>query len=103
MLTANNMYSPQKRDKLLQRPRTYLSKKRKIIFAVFIPILKSAWNFVYFKEEDQLHSLNISEVIDSDKCSYLNAKKQLFQNTLLEWTCSRVPNPAQILMAALLS
>ena len=30
------------------------------------------------KKKNQLHSLNISEVIDSDKCGYLNAGEFLF-------------------------
>ena len=31
----------------------------------------------FSKKKDQLHSLNISEVIDSEKCGYLNAEKLL--------------------------
>ena len=34
--------------------------------------------FCLFKKKDNFHSLNISEVIDSEKCSYLNAKNELF-------------------------
>ena len=30
------------------------------------------------KKKDQLHSLNISEVIDSEECGYLNSRKLLF-------------------------
>ena len=57
---------------------------------------------MHLEKYHELHNFNISEAIDPEKCSYFNAKKQLFQNTLREWTCSRVPNTAQILMAALL-
>ena len=56
-----------------------------------------------FENEDQLHSLNISEVIDSEKCGYLNARKLLFQNTLRGSTCSRVENVDVICTAPLLS
>ena len=63
----------------------------------------STQNFEHFQKKDQLHSFNISEVIDSEKCGYLNARKLLFQNTLRESTRSRVKNTAEINMAALLS
>ena len=103
ILTADNMYSPHDWEKLPQRLQTYLSEKRKIISAIFTAYLKSTRKFVYFEKNDQLDSLNISEVIYSKKCFYFNAKKQLFQNTLRRWTCSLVPNTAQVLMAAFLS
>ena len=47
----------------------------------FIAFLRSSENFVHFEKKDQPHTLNISEVIDSEKCGYLNARKLLFQNT----------------------
>ena len=33
------------------------------------------------KKKNELHSLNISEIIDSEERGYLNAWKILFQNT----------------------
>ena len=74
-----------------------------MIFGIFIPFLKCPWNFVYLQKKHQLDSLNISEVIDSEKYSYWNAKKQLFQNNLWESAHSRIPNTTQICIAALLS
>ena len=56
-----------------------------------------------FRKKRQVDSLNISEVFDADKYTYLNAKKQLFQNNLREWPHSQVPNLAKICMADLLS
>ena len=56
-----------------------------------------------FEKKDQRYTLNIWEVIDSEKCGYLNAQKLLFQNTLPESTCSQVLNTAERTMAALLS
>ena len=50
-----------------------------------------------------LDSLTIFEVTDSKICAYLNAKKLLFQNTLRESTCSRVPNTTEICTGAPLS
>ena len=41
--------------------------------------------------------------MDTEKRSYLNAKKQLFQNNIQQWAHSRVQNTAQIGMGALLS
>ena len=73
----------------------------------FLQFLLHFWNldeiFIYLENKDQLDSVNISEVMDSAKCSYLNAKKELFQNTFRDWTCSRFPNTAKISMAELLS
>ena len=71
------------------------------------------WNFccictIYRKvrpcwRKNELRSLNISEVIDSEKCEYLNARKLLSFNTLWVSTCSRVLKLAEITMAALSS
>ena len=57
---------------------------------------------MHFQNKDQLYSLNISEVTDSEKYGCLNARKRLFQNTLRGSTCSRVLNTADTTMAALL-
>ena len=55
-----------------------------------------------FLKKDQLHNVNILDVIESDKCGYLNARKLLFKNTLGESTCSLVPKNVEIYAAALL-
>ena len=78
------MYSPHYRQKFQQRPQTYLWEKQKTISAIFILFLKSTRKLVCLEKNDQLDSLNISEVIDSEKSSYLNAKKQLFQKILYD-------------------
>ena len=57
---------------------------------------------MHFEKRDQLCSSNISEVNDSRKCGYLNARKLLFQNTFRESTCSRALNTGDTTMAALL-
>ena len=59
-----------------------LSEKRKIISGIFIAFLKSTMNLLYLEKNYLLDTLNISEVIDSEKSFYLNSKKQLFQKTL---------------------
>ena len=80
-----------------------LSEKQKTFSENFIKCLQSAQHFVHFKKKNQLYRLNISKVIDPKKCSYLNARKLLFQKTLPESTCSRVPNTAETYTETLLS
>ena len=96
------MFFPHNWHKHQQRLQTELSKNLKNNSAIFIAFLKSTWNFAYREKKDQLDSLNISEFFHYEKCSYLYAKKQIFQNTFHDWTCSRFPNTAKISMAALL-
>ena len=55
-----------------------LSQKPKIFSENFIAFLESIQNSVSFENKDQLHKLNISEVIDPEKCGYFNARKLLF-------------------------
>ena len=102
-MRVDNMSSPHNWKKHQQQLQTQLSEKLKQNSGIFIAFLKSTWNFAYSEKKDHFDRLNISEFFHSEKCSYLNAKKQLFQNTLWQWTCSRVPNTAQICMAVLLS
>ena len=45
----------------------------KIFSEIFVAFFQSTQNFVHFEKEDQLHSLKIWEVIESEKCGYLNA------------------------------
>ena len=101
-LTPVNMYSPHNWEKFPQQLQRQICQKGKIISGIFNSFFKDKWNFLFLEEKDQLHSLNIYEVINSEKYSYLNAKKQLFQNKLPERAHSRFPDTAQICMAALL-
>ena len=78
MLTADNRYSPHNWEKFLQRLQTQFSEKGNEISSVFIAFLKSSENFLYLEKKYQFCNLSISEDIDSEKCSYFNAKKQLF-------------------------
>ena len=102
-LTPVNMYCPHNWEKFPQQLQRQICQKGKIISGIFNSFFKDKWNFLFLEEKDQLHSLNISEVIDCEKYSYLNVKRQLFQNNLRETAHSQVPNTAQISMAALLS
>ena len=102
-LTTDHMYSRHNWDKLTQQVQTSLSQKPKTFCEIFLKFLKCRKNFAHFQKKDQLHGLNISEVIGSKKCGYLNGRKLPFQNTLRQSTCSRVPNNDKICTATLSS
>ena len=53
------------------------SIKRRTFYALLIAFLEYTEIFAHFKEKDQLHRLNISEVIDPEICGYCNACKLL--------------------------
>ena len=80
--TADRMYFHHRCEKLQQHLSKLLSQKRTTFSPFFVAFLESRQNFVHFGKKDQLHSVNISEVIDPDKCGSFNASKLLFQNTL---------------------
>ena len=87
MVRTNDKYSCHNWEKFLQKVQPQLSSKPKIFFASFITFLKFTENFEGFFKKDHVHSSIIFEVIESEKCGYLNARKVLFQNTLLKSTC----------------
>ena len=72
------MYFDHRWEKLSQHFQTVLSEESKKSLQIFIAILQSTTKFLHFEEKDQLHSLNISKVVDPEKCRYLNAWKPLF-------------------------
>ena len=53
----------------------------------FIAFVKSTLNFEYFGKKDQSHSLSITEFINCETGSYLNAQKPIFHATLRQTTC----------------
>ena len=83
-LTGVHMYSRLNREIFPQIVWTKLSQKPKTFIQIFIAFLKSTWNFQHFGEKGELHSLNISEVIDTGECRFLNSQNLLLQNTLLK-------------------
>ena len=84
----------------LQRP---LTQKQETFSGIFIIFLDSIQNFADFQKKGQVHSLIICEVIESQKCVDVNARKLLFNNTLPESMCSRVPDTVEICTVGLLS
>ena len=71
-LTADDKCSGSNMQSLPQQFQTPLSQKQKIFSGFFIPFLKCAWNLEHFQKEDEYPSLIISEIIDDEKCGYLN-------------------------------
>ena len=57
---------------LPQQFQTPASQKEKIFPGFFIVFLKCAWNLEHFKKKDEYSSLIISEIIDAERCGYLN-------------------------------
>ena len=55
------------------------------------------------KKKNQVHSLNILEVIQLEECVYINTRKLLFSNTPQESMCSWVKNTTESCTAAFLS
>ena len=74
-LTAEHMYSRHTWEKFPQQTQMLLFQKLKTFSHIFITFFQSTQNFPHFQKKDQLHSLNISEVIDPEKCGYFNARK----------------------------
>ena len=102
-LMAHNMYFAHSWEKIPQEVPKQLSLKLKIISGIFVTFSKSPWNFPHLEKKDRLDRLNSWEFIDSEKRAYLNGKKLMFQNTLPQSTCSRVPHTAKICAASVLS
>ena len=71
---ADDMYSGLRWEKFLQQVQTLLSQKQKTFSQNFIAFLESAQNLGHLEKNDQLHSINISEFVDFEKCSYFNAE-----------------------------
>ena len=52
--------------------QTPLSQKQKTFCEFFIVFLKYGWNLENFQKKDEYPSLIISEIIDPERCGYLN-------------------------------
>ena len=79
--TAESTYSRRNMQTLKQQVQTPLSLKQKIFSGFFIAFLKSTWNGEHFAKKGESFSLNISEIIDSERGGYLSAWKALLQNS----------------------
>ena len=59
-----------------------ISKKLKMFSQFCTAFLKSRFSFGHFEEKDEPHSLYYSEVIDGERCGYVNVRRVTFQYTL---------------------
>ena len=71
-LTADHKYSGSFIQNLRQQFQTPLSKNQKTFSAFFIAFPKCTWNLEHFQKNDEYPSLIISEIIDAERCGYLN-------------------------------
>ena len=71
-LTTDNKYSRRNMLNFTQQLEAPLFQKQKTFSGFFIDFLKCALNLEHFEEKDELSSLIISEVIDSERGGYLN-------------------------------
>ena len=88
-LTANCKYSRKNRENLPLQIQIKLYKKPYTFSGTFFLIFVSAIyiKFPMFWKKYERHTSNISEVLDSGRCAYLNAFQGLFLKTLWQWTC----------------
>ena len=71
-LTADDKYSRIDMQDFSQQFQTPLSLKQKTFCWFSVVFLKCAWNLEHFQKIDEYPSLIISEIIDAEKCGYLN-------------------------------
>ena len=71
-LTVDDKYSNSNMQNFPQQFQTPLSHKQKTLSGFFIAFLKCAWNLEHFQKKDEYSSLIISEIIDTERRSYLN-------------------------------
>ena len=76
--TADYMYSRHRWEELMQQVHMLLSEKARTFSENFIAFSESKQNFPHFEKENQIHCLNILEVIHPDKCGYFSSQKVLF-------------------------
>ena len=72
LLTADEEYSGSNMQNFPQQFQTHLSQKQKNFSWFFIAFLKCACNLEHFQKKDEYPSLIISEIIDAERCGYLN-------------------------------
>ena len=75
-------------DNFPQHVQTPLSQKLQTFSEIVIAFLQYTQNFENLEKKDQIHSVNISEVIQSEKCDCLSAKSSCFRTPFVS---PRVP------------
>ena len=70
--TTDGKYSRDERQNLPELIQMQLPRKSKAFKQIFTMFLKSKSHLKHFEKADEPHSLNISEIIDSERRGYLN-------------------------------
>ena len=83
-LTADHMYCRHYLREISAMCSSTINSKRENIFWNFCCIFAIYTEVCVSWKKNQLHRLNISEVIDSEICRYFNARKLLVSNILPE-------------------
>ena len=71
-MTTDDKISRSNKNNLEQEIQRVLSQEPKRFSQVFFVFLKPLSNFEYFGENEESHSLSISEINDSERGGYLN-------------------------------
>ena len=71
-LPADDKYSGSNMRNLQQKFQTPASQKQNTFSVLFNAFLKYAWNLEHFQKKDGYPRLIISEIIDAERCGYLN-------------------------------
>ena len=71
-LTADDKYSSRNIQNLTQQLQTAIDQKQKAFYRIFITYLKSRRSSDVFAQKDESPSFSIYEIIDAEKCGYLN-------------------------------
>ena len=66
-LTANDTYSLNSKDKLMETIHMHLYQKQNNFSQFFSPFFESALNLEHFQKKDNPHSLCISEITDHER------------------------------------
>ena len=71
-LTADDKYSSRNIQNLTQELQTAIYQKQKAFYRIFITYLKSRKSSDVFAQKDESPSFSIYEIVDAEKCGYLN-------------------------------
>ena len=71
-LTADGMCSSRNIQNLTQQLQTTIYQKQKAFYRIFITYLKSRRSSDVFAQKGESPSFSLYEIIDAEKCGYLN-------------------------------
>ena len=71
-LTTDDKYSSRNIQNLTQQLQTTMSQKQKTFYRIFITYVKSRRSSDVFAQKDESPGFSLYEIIDAEKCGYLN-------------------------------